>query len=44
VLRIFQAETKNDIAAVRELFWEYLVWANSMNKSEFNVARARMTN
>ena len=38
MLDIFQAETKEDIASVRELFWEYLVWANSMNESEFNVS------
>lgn len=38
MLSIFQAETKDDITSVRKLFWEYLVWANSMNESEFNVS------
>ena len=30
MLSIFQAETKDDMTSVRELFGEYLVWANSM--------------
>ena len=38
MLNIFQAETKDDMTSVRELFWEYLVWANSMNESESNVS------
>jgi len=38
MLNIFQAETKADITSVRELFWEYLVWANSMSESEFNIS------
>jgi GNAT superfamily N-acetyltransferase len=34
---IHQATTEEDRARVRELFWEYLVWANSRVNEEFGV-------
>jgi GNAT superfamily N-acetyltransferase len=37
VLRIFQAETDDHKAQVRELFWEYLQWANAKLNEEFGV-------
>ena len=35
---IFQAESDQDVERVRELFWEYLVWANTRVNDEFGVA------
>jgi GNAT superfamily N-acetyltransferase len=35
--RIHQAETEKDQAQVRELFWEYLQWANERLNQEFGV-------
>lgn len=37
MLRIFQAETDEDRGFVRELFWEYLQWANANVNEEFGV-------
>jgi GNAT superfamily N-acetyltransferase len=37
VLRIYQAETEEDKSNVRDLFWEYLRWANSKINAEFGV-------
>ena len=36
-LRIHQAQSEEDRAAVRELFWEYLQWANGRVNEEFGV-------
>lgn len=33
----WQAQTEEDISKVRELFWEYLQWANGRVNEEFNV-------
>ena len=35
--RIYQAETDEDRSSVRELFWEYLEWANGRVNQEFGV-------
>ncbi|HVO70855.1 MAG TPA: GNAT family N-acetyltransferase [Aggregatilineaceae bacterium] len=37
MLSIVQAEAEQDSAIVRELFWEYLEWANGMVHREFGV-------
>ncbi len=37
MLRIYQAETDEDRDHVRELFWEYLVWANAGLNKEFGI-------
>jgi GNAT superfamily N-acetyltransferase len=36
--RIYQAETEKDKAQVRELFWEYLQWANDRLNREFGIS------
>lgn len=38
MLRIFQVETEEHEHQVRELFWEYLQWANTMVAQEFGVS------
>jgi GNAT superfamily N-acetyltransferase len=38
MLRLFQAETDEHRQHVRELFWEYLQWANGMVNREFGVS------
>ena len=37
MLSIFLMKTKEHEKMVEELFWEYLVWANSMVKQEFGI-------
>lgn len=37
MIRIHQAENEEDRAYVRELFWEYLKWANARVNEEFGV-------
>ena len=37
MLRIYQAESDQDRAYVRELFWEYLEWANAGLNKEFGI-------
>lgn len=37
MLRIFQVEMDDHRHHLRELWWEYLCWANSMNIKEFGV-------
>ncbi|TEU17937.1 MAG: N-acetyltransferase [Anaerolineales bacterium] len=37
MLRIYQIETDEDRVHVRELFWEYLQWANARLDEEFGV-------
>jgi len=37
MIRIYQANTNEDIADIRELFWEYLQWVNTRINEEFNV-------
>jgi len=37
MITIIQADLEQDIHAVRELFWEYLQWANGMVAQEFGV-------
>lgn len=37
MLRIYQVESDQDQAHVRELFWEYLVWANAGLNEEFGI-------
>jgi len=37
MLKVFQAETDDDRAYIRELFWEYLQWANTKVNEEFGV-------
>ncbi len=37
MLRIYQVETDEDKNHVRDLFWEYLQWANSNVNKEFGV-------
>jgi hypothetical protein len=37
MLQIYQAETDEQMAHVRTLFWEYLQWANASVNSEFGV-------
>ncbi|HVE91329.1 MAG TPA: GNAT family N-acetyltransferase [Actinomycetota bacterium] len=36
-IRVVQAQNADDLAAVRELFWEYLQWANANVNAEFSV-------
>jgi GNAT superfamily N-acetyltransferase len=36
-INILQALTAEDLQAVKELFWEYLTWANDMNEREFGL-------
>ncbi len=38
MLKIIQVETDEHRRLVRELFWEYLKWANSMLSSEFGIS------
>ena len=38
MLRIFQVETDEHRHQVKELFWEYLQWANAMVAQEFGVS------
>jgi hypothetical protein len=33
-----QAQTEEDLSKVRELFWEYLQWANGRVNEEFGVS------
>lgn len=35
MVKIYQAHIENDKEAVRELFWEYLTWANDMIDQNF---------
>jgi GNAT superfamily N-acetyltransferase len=37
MLKIYQAESEQDRDQVRELFWEYLVWANAGLKEAFGI-------
>lgn len=37
MLKVYQVETDEDLVNIRELFWEYLQWANSEINQEFNV-------
>lgn len=37
MLKVYQAETDEDRAHIRELFWEYLQWANTKVNEEFRV-------
>ena len=37
VIRDVQTESSDDLNAVRELFWEYLQWANANVNAEFDV-------
>ena len=37
MLRIYQVESDRDRAHVRELFWEYLVWANAGLNEAFGI-------
>ncbi len=36
-IRILQAQPAEDLQSVKELFWEYLTWANDMNEREFGL-------
>lgn len=36
-IKVFQAQSEKDVKIVRELFWEYLTWANDMNDQEFGI-------
>lgn len=36
-IRILQAQPADDMQMVKELFWEYLTWANDMNDQEFGL-------
>jgi GNAT superfamily N-acetyltransferase len=36
-IHISQAQLLQDVQVVRELFWEYLTWANDMNAREFGL-------
>jgi GNAT superfamily N-acetyltransferase len=36
-IRILQARPAEDVQVVKELFWEYLTWANDMNEREFGL-------
>jgi GNAT superfamily N-acetyltransferase len=38
MLRIFQVETDEHLHQLKELFWEYLQWANAMVVQEFGVS------
>lgn len=37
MLKIYQAESEEDRTQVRELFWEYLVWANASLNEAFGI-------
>jgi GNAT superfamily N-acetyltransferase len=37
VLKIYQVKTDTDIAHVRDLFWEYLQWANSRLNEKYGI-------
>jgi GNAT superfamily N-acetyltransferase len=37
-VQLFQAKTDEDRQHVREIFWEYLEWANALNQSELGVS------
>ena len=37
MLKVYQAETDQDRLFIRELFWEYLQWANTKINEEFRV-------
>jgi hypothetical protein len=37
MLKIYQVESDQDLAHVRELFWEYLEWANAGLNKEFGI-------
>jgi GNAT superfamily N-acetyltransferase len=37
MVRVHQAETNEDRAMVRELFWEYLEWANTHLNAEYGI-------
>ena len=36
-ISILQARPAEDVQIVKELFWEYLAWANDMNEREFGL-------
>ena len=36
-INIFQVHSEKDVKIVRELFWEYLTWANDMNDQAFGI-------
>lgn len=36
-ISILQAHPSKDVQIVKELFWEYLTWANGMNDQEFGL-------
>ncbi len=36
-INVFQAHSEKDVKIVRELFWEYLTWANEMNDQAFGI-------
>ncbi len=36
-IRILQAQPAEDEQVIKELFWEYLTWANDMNDREFGL-------
>ena len=36
-ISIRQAQPAEDVQIVKELFWEYLSWANDMNEREFGL-------
>lgn len=37
MLKVYQAETYEDRVYIRELFWEYLQWANNKLNEEFGI-------
>jgi GNAT superfamily N-acetyltransferase len=37
MINVYQASTDQDLADIREMFWEYLQWANARINEEFNV-------
>jgi len=36
-ISILQARPAKDVQIVKDLFWEYLTWANDMNEREFGL-------
>jgi GNAT superfamily N-acetyltransferase len=36
-IKVFQAQSEKDERIVKELFWEYLTWANDMNDQAFGI-------
>ena len=36
-ISIIQAQPAEDMQVIKELFWEYLTWANDMNEREFGL-------